>query len=47
MNNGTGLSGSGSNILTRITGDPANPAKTNTLTGNTTDGSFSGTFTAQ
>ena len=45
VSNGIGLSGS--SVLTRITGDPVNPVKTNTLTGNTTNGSFGGTFTAQ
>jgi hypothetical protein len=43
--NVTGLSGTGT--LTRISGDPANPVKTNTLSGNTIDGAFSGTFRAQ
>ena len=45
VENLTGLSGTG--ILTRITGDPTNPVKSNTLSGNGTAGTFSGTFTAE
>jgi hypothetical protein len=34
-------------ILTRVTGDLANPVKTNTLQNNATPGAFTGTFTAE
>ena len=34
-------------ILTRISGDPMNPVKTNTLENNGINGTFTGTFTAQ
>jgi len=45
VQNDTGLSGTGT--LTRISGDPAHSVKTNTLSGNGTAGTFSGTFTAE
>ena len=44
-NNGTGLAGT--NLLSRTTGDPANPVKTNSLVGNTTASAFTGTYGAQ
>jgi len=34
-------------IFSRISGDPANPVKTNTLENNATPGAFTGTHTAQ
>jgi copper-binding protein NosD len=44
IGNGTGVYGT---VQTRISGDPANPVKSNTLSGNSTDGTFSGTYSAQ